>query len=79
MFDRHHAALAGIAVISIIDASRNRILAQKQARLFLAAAKAYEADIAAHERQMKYLCKMIDDHGVPFTEFDAIALHIDNQ
>jgi hypothetical protein len=52
-----------------------RILAKKTAEVYIAAQEVFVEEQEAHEAQIRYLCYLLNKHGIPADEFDLIALN----
>jgi hypothetical protein len=68
-----------VTAFALAYGANTKVKAYKHAKLFLEGSKAYEEAQRAHEAQIKYLCHMLEEHGVPVSEFDLIALNNYNQ
>jgi hypothetical protein len=75
MYDKKYVLLYITMLLFGIDGLRTRIQAYKAAKLYLASAKVFEETEQNRMAQIEYLCRLLDEHKVPYNEFDIIALH----
>jgi hypothetical protein len=71
--------LTAFLALAIAHDIRTQIETKKCAKLFLKAQEAYEEQLRMDQERIKYLCHMLNEHDIPVSEFDLIALNFDVQ
>lgn len=71
---KFNAIVGTMFALAVAHDIRTQIKSRSMTRLYFEVIDDYDRTQVNNEEQIKYLCHILDQHGVPFDEFDMIAL-----